>query len=142
MSTAEDPLRQQAWAYFALHAQQRLITLNFYLLLAAALTTATVASFQRDFKFPLLRVPAGALLVLFSFVFWRLDLRTRTLVKNAEAALTAYELDHQVDDWTREIPTQFLFAIERRNEKRRKTLRNQPARRWRARIWPESYSDA
>ena len=36
----DDYLHQQAWNYFALHAQQRLTTVNFYLVLATALTAA------------------------------------------------------------------------------------------------------
>ena len=79
---SEDPesrgyLRQQAWDYFALHAQQRLTTVNFYLVVATTLTAAAVASFQEDFGFPGLRLPAGLLLALLSFAFWRLDLRNR-----------------------------------------------------------------
>jgi hypothetical protein len=133
----EDPLRQQAWAYFALHAQQRLTTLNFYLLLASALTAATVASFQKDFRFPLLRVFAGLLLALLSFVFWRLDLRNRLLIKNAEAALCAYELQGKPDDWRSELSAELLFSNERRNARRRKERQ-----RWWGRFCPNSYSEA
>ena len=137
MSSADDPLRQQAWAYFALHAQQRLTTLNFYLLLASALTAATVASLQNNFRFPLLRVPAGLMLALLSFVFWRLDLRNRWLIKHAEAALTAFELGHQPDNGNRELPPEYLFANEQRDAKRR-----HERKRWWSRLWPHSYSEA
>jgi hypothetical protein len=43
----DDPLRKQAWDYVALHAQQRLTTLNFYIVLSSALTAAIVASFRK-----------------------------------------------------------------------------------------------
>ena len=42
-----DGLRQQAWDYFALHAQQRLTTIKFYLVIATTLTAAAVASFGK-----------------------------------------------------------------------------------------------
>jgi hypothetical protein len=137
MNNPNEALRQQAWAYFALHAQQRLMTLNFYLVLASALTAATVASFQREFQFPLVRVPAGLMLALFSFVFWRIDRRNRWLIRHAEAALTAYELGHKADDWSQELPPECLFAHERRDAKRRKERR-----RWWHRLLPQSYSEA
>ena len=71
----DDYLHQQAWDYFALHAQQRLTTVNFYLVVATALTAAAVALFGENFRFPGLRMPAGLLLSLLSFAFWRLDIR-------------------------------------------------------------------
>ncbi len=63
----DDYLHQQAWNYFALHAQQRLTTVNFYLVLATALTAAAVASFGENFQFPGVRLAAGLLLSLLSF---------------------------------------------------------------------------
>ena len=66
----DDYLHQQAWNYFALHAQQRLTTVNFYLVLATALTAAAVASFGENFQFSGMRLAAGLLLSLLSFAFW------------------------------------------------------------------------
>lgn len=133
-------LRQQAWSYFALHAQQRLTTLNFYLVLASALTAATVASFQNNFAFPLLRVPAGVLLALLSFIFWRLDVRNRSLIQEAEAALCSFELGGKTDDWSSDLPPECLFSRERRDAKRRKDRRSRsPQWAW---LWPETYSEA
>ena len=71
----DDYLHQQAWNYFALHAQQRLTTVNFYLVVATALTAAAVASFGENFEFPRVRLAAGLLLSLLSFAFWRLDFK-------------------------------------------------------------------
>ena len=87
----DDRLRKQAWEYFQLHASQRLTTFNFYLAVCTAIAAGEVASFHREFNFPALRVVFGALLVVFSFVFWKLDERNRLLIKNAEAALKFFE---------------------------------------------------
>lgn len=134
----DNPLRKQAWDYFALHAQQRLTTLNFYIVLSSALTAAIVASFQKEFQFPLLRGVAGLLMAVFSYAFWRLDLRNRWFVKRAEAALSAFELGHQHDDWSsRHLPVEFLFSDERRHERQR-TQRTSRSRRL---LVPQSYSD-
>jgi len=78
--------RSYAWGYFALHADQRMKLFNFFLILSGLILGA----------FPAVRAMAPGtklvgvlplLLVLSAFTFWRLDVRTRHLVKNAEAAL-------------------------------------------------------
>ena len=78
--------RTYAWGYFALHADQRMKLFNFFLILAGVLLGV----------FPAVRGMAGGarvvallplLLALTAFTFWRLEERTRYLVKNAEAAL-------------------------------------------------------
>lgn len=75
--------RTYARGYFALHADQRMKLFNFFLIFLLA-------------AFPAVRgMAAGAkavtllplLLVLTAFIFWRLEKRTRRLVKNGEDAL-------------------------------------------------------
>jgi hypothetical protein len=67
--------RTYAWAYFALHADQRMKLFNFFLILSGLILGA----------FPAVRnLAAGAkaaallpmLLVLTAFIFWRLEERT------------------------------------------------------------------
>jgi uncharacterized protein (UPF0254 family) len=60
-------------------------TLNFHLLFASVIFAGTVASFQKELQFPVLRLPAGVLLCLRSFAFWRLDTRNRRLINAAES---------------------------------------------------------
>lgn len=75
-----------AWSYFAPHADQRMKLFTFFLILSGLMLGA----------FPAVRgMTAGAkmvsllplLIILAAFIFWRLEERTRHLVKNAEAAL-------------------------------------------------------
>jgi len=113
-------LRQQAWDYFALHAQQRLTTVRFYLIVAAALTAASIASLGGNFEFPGLGQVAGSLLSILSFAFWRLDLRNRELIKAAEAALRSFEVSGRADECTREPPVAWLFTREYRQSEKRK----------------------
>ncbi|HXM21080.1 MAG TPA: hypothetical protein VN948_07445 [Terriglobales bacterium] len=84
-------LQELAWKYFELHAGQRLTIFNFYIALCSAIAAGLVATFGKDFSYPNARILLGLLLVLFSFVFWKLDDRTKLLIKNAEAALEFYE---------------------------------------------------
>ena len=131
----DDYLRRQAWDYFALHAQQRLTTVNFYLVVAIALTAAAVASFDGNFQFPGLRLPAGLLLSLLSFAFWRLDVRNRELIKAAEAALRSFEASEQTNDGRREPPVEWLFTREYQQSQKRKV-----ATGWTSYVIPHSYS--
>jgi hypothetical protein len=88
--------RTYAWGYFALHADQRMKLFNFFLILSGLILGA----------FPAVRgMAAGAkvvallplLLVLTAFIFWRLEERTRRLVKNGEDALRFLD-----DQWSLE----------------------------------------
>jgi hypothetical protein len=87
----ENDLQQQSWKYFELHAHQRLTIFNFYIALCSAITAGLAATYSRDFLHPAVRILFGILLILFSVVFWKLDERTKLLIKSAEAALKFYE---------------------------------------------------
>jgi hypothetical protein len=80
-----------AWRYFALHTQQRISVFNFFIILSGILSTGIGAGFQAGKSMAPVVVILGALLALFSFVFYRLDERGSELVKLAEAALIAGE---------------------------------------------------
>ena len=131
----DDYLQQQAWNYFALHAQQRLTTVNFYLVVATTLTAAAVASFAENFGFPGLRLPAGLLLSLLSFAFWRLDFRNRELIKAAEVALRSLEASGRIEDGNGGPPVEWLFTREHRQSEERKG-----ATRWTGYVVPHTYS--
>lgn len=89
--SADDVLRKLAWDYFQLHSSQRLTTFNFYLVISSVVAAGLVSTFQKDYRMPRGGILLGCLLLFFSFVFWMLDRRNRTLIKNAEAALRFYE---------------------------------------------------
>lgn len=79
-------LREYAWSYFELHAEQRLKTLQFYITLATAILGAFILliRYGQTHKWMAL---LGVVLVTLSFVFAKLDRRTRELVTNGEEAL-------------------------------------------------------
>ena len=87
-------LREYAWKYFSLHADQRLKTFNFYLTLYAFAFGGLVV-FIKDAKSAALGVFAGVVLALLSFVFWRFDGRNKELVEVSHAALRQLEADDE-----------------------------------------------
>lgn len=90
VSESENILNQQAWNYYQVHAEQRLIAANFYISIASVLAGALFAVLQSA---PTVRVGGllGVLLIVLSYVFWKWDRRTSDLIKIAEDALKYFE---------------------------------------------------
>lgn len=84
--TQNQRLRNYAWNYFALHAEQRMKTFNFYLILSTALISGFILGLTRIKNYQIL-APIGVLLSLVSILFWKLDKRNRQLVRNGENAI-------------------------------------------------------
>jgi hypothetical protein len=93
----ESFLRKQAWDYFAAHASQRMAIFNFYIVISSVTTTTYFATFKTDSNLQSARWVLALLLCFFSFIFWKLDGRNKTLIKNAEAALRYFEQNEAGD---------------------------------------------
>ena len=96
-------LRKYAWDYFDRHAEQRLKTFNFYLLLCGAII-AGVISFAQKSEQVRYAWPLGFLLTLVSFIFWKLDVRNRQLTKHSEEALKLLEDESDLSDESPGVP--------------------------------------
>ncbi len=78
--------REYHWDYFSLHAIQRLKTFNFYIVVSTIFISAFINIIKGDEK----SIIAGILPFLLSFtsyIFWKLDIRTKNMIKNAESAI-------------------------------------------------------
>ena len=82
-------MQQYVWCYFELHANQRMSVFKFFIGLATFLTASLLAAAVQKHHVP--GALLGALLTLVSLVFWRLDERTRFLIKKSECALEEFE---------------------------------------------------
>lgn len=80
-----------AWGYFALHANQRITVFNYFVVFAGVLTTGIAAAVQASREMASVGIALGLLLVLLSFVFWKLDQRTSFLIKHAEDVIRQLE---------------------------------------------------
>lgn len=83
--------REYAWSYFQLHAGQRMTTFNFFIVIAALLTTALASTFRSEFEYHIAGAILGFGITVMSFVFWKLDQRVRFLIKHAEDSLKEIE---------------------------------------------------
>jgi len=77
------------WRYFALHAGQRMQSVNFFLIATTFLVSAYVAAVSGGHAG--LAAGVAVLGALSSFVFYRIERRVRGLIKAAEAALRPLE---------------------------------------------------
>lgn len=93
-----DELRKQAWDFFQMQAGQRLATFNFYIAISSLLSTGLVATFKQEVDLPYVGIAFGLLLILFSFIFWKLDQRNSDLIKGAESALKFFERQNLLED--------------------------------------------
>ncbi len=118
-------MRTHAWNYFQLHAQQRLSVFNFYIVLAGALTTGLVTSLPKADEQTALPIALGSLLIFFSFVFSRLDVRNSSLIKNAEGGLR--EIETAWADERGEKVTAIRTAVFSRDESHVKIARKRNA---------------
>ena len=84
-------LRDHAWDYFELHAEQRLKTFHFYILLETGLVGAMLVAARLGSPEPRFLLIVGVAMIFFSFVFWKLDFRTKGMIKMSEEALKLYE---------------------------------------------------
>ena len=101
--------RDYAWNYFQLHASQRMSSFNFFVVIAALLTTGMVATFKTDCTHHWLGLPLGLSLSVISYIFWKLDQRTRYLIIHAEVALKMLETNWKKDEL---YPHVALFSSE------------------------------
>ena len=93
----QDVFRESAWRHFAIHAEQRLKMFQFYITISTALLGGGVLMIKTD-QSAIALVLLSFLASFFSFVFWKLETRTRILVKNAEDAIKYLDGTYDVPD--------------------------------------------
>ncbi len=79
-----------SWDYFHFHASQRLTTFNFYLVICGFVIAGYATALRDSHDSPVAAL-LGLVLSLISFIFWKLDLRNRQMIWNAEDALKELE---------------------------------------------------
>jgi hypothetical protein len=90
-------MRDYAWKYFSLHADQRIKTFNFYLVLAT-FAVGGMLTVIKDTGHAWVVAVIAFLLGFLSFVFYKLDCRNKQLVRHGEAALKRLEEESGFED--------------------------------------------
>jgi hypothetical protein len=88
--TKLEDLRDHAWKHLTFHAEQRIKTFNFYVLFATIVTGGLLA-FLKEAKHPWIGTFPAAMLMFISFVFWKLDKRSRELLDFSRSAMRGIE---------------------------------------------------
>ncbi len=79
------------WKYFEIHSQQRMMLFNFYIVICGVISSVIGYSIQSTKDLISLEITLCILLILFSFLFYKLDQRTSFLIKRSEKALADFE---------------------------------------------------
>lgn len=87
----EDKALEHAWAYFSLHAAQRITVFNYFVVFAGILCTGLAATMQAPIRLAFVGIALGLLLTALAFLFWKLDERTSFLIKHAEETIKRLE---------------------------------------------------
>lgn len=129
----DEDLRKQAWDFFETQAGHRLTSFNYYIALSSLLSGGLAASFRDDVRIPFVGLLLGMLLVLFAFVFWKLDGRNRELIRSAEEALRFFEsqASSAPEHGTPHVTTRFL-------REEHDTRARRAANSWR--VWRNHYT--
>ena len=127
--------REYAWSYFQLHSAQRMTTFNFFVVIAALLTTALAGTFDAEYKYHSVGIALGLGMIVMAYVFWKLDQRVRYLVKHAEGSLKAIERALLSEDSTDISSRAVLFS--REEEETKAALAENSPNLWK---WHLSYS--
>lgn len=109
-STVADRDRKYAWDYFQLHSSQRIATFNFYITLASALLAVISAVIQPSVNLFYIAPVLSLVLILLSFVFWKLDQRNKMLIRCSEEALK--EIEQRLEATDLPIPAISLFRLD------------------------------
>lgn len=124
-SNIQKELSEYAWKYFHIHAEQRLKTFHFFIILA----TVVVGAFLTVAQHGELIVYAAALaymLSFFTFIFWKLDVRNKELIKHGEAALVSLEKMMKAQCGDEMPPEVMLFVLERLKTEEKKRFPAMP----------------
>ncbi len=108
------------WKYFELHSNQRMQMINFSLVVHSLLITVLIGLFTSNSAVDLTqyKILVCISLIVFSFIFYMLDRRTKEMIKNCEESLKAVE-----QKYASEVDENFLiFTMEEGKTKNSWTL--------------------
>ena len=82
---------QMLWNYFVIHGNQRLIHINYYIALSSALIVLQLTIIGNAKYSGYISYLLGILESILSFIFYKIDERTKFLVKHAEDSIKIIE---------------------------------------------------
>lgn len=100
MNTNNEIVFEHLWKYFEIHAQQRMTVFNYYIVIAGATLTGIGFCLQQGVDYNYVASFLGFFLMLSSFLFWKLDERVSTLIKEVESALIEFESEMGSDKYS------------------------------------------
>lgn len=88
----DDILKDHLWNYFTLHSQQRMTIFNYYIVISGGIIAAIGFCLQSNKDYSLISSMLSFMLILVSFLFYKIDQRTSCLIKISELGLKHFEV--------------------------------------------------
>jgi hypothetical protein len=82
--------RENLWKYFSQHADQRLKAFNFYLIMSSLFIGGYARLLLSDKEIPAFAI-IPLLLSIISYIFWKLDHRTKLMIKRSEESIIVFD---------------------------------------------------
>ncbi len=108
-------MREYVWNYFIAYAQARLATFRFYLVFCTILIAGLAVLLGTSEKW--FAIALGFLLSFLSFIYWKIDVRHKELIKQAERALEYLEKNFPLPKEEKQPHVLQLFYSETEREK-------------------------
>ena len=93
MTDNKSMIFEHAWKYFEIHTQQRMTVFNFYIAIIGLLSAGSGVSLQQGGSYVYFASVMGMFIIFISFIFFKLDERVSSLIKNSEIVLEELEKD-------------------------------------------------
>ncbi len=108
-------MREYSWNYFIAFAEARLSTFRFYLAFCTILIAGLAALLSTNQRW--LAISVSLLLSFLSFIYWKVDVRHKHLIKHAEQALEFLERHFPIPEGEKQPQVLQLFYSETQREK-------------------------
>jgi hypothetical protein len=91
MKDAEKSMLEHAWRYFEMHAAQRITVFNFFVATSGLLIAGLVFALRAGKSASSLGIASGLALIALAFIFWKLDQRISSMIKESENIIVKIE---------------------------------------------------
>lgn len=91
MNDPAKSMLEHAWRYFEMHAAQRITVFNFFVATSGLLIAGLVFALRAGKSASSLGIAAGLALIALAFLFWKLDQRVSSMIKESEKIIAKIE---------------------------------------------------
>lgn len=119
MEKNKEKVLEISWDYFKLLAQQRVTHFNLFIVFIGAISAAYVTQINMDLRGNVIALSLAIIQVFLCFIFHKIDIRNKFLIKHTEKIIKTIESDFEEDVPRVFITEEQLTKKQRLNDKRK-----------------------